>query len=261
MIRAAFFDIDGTLVSFRTHTVPESTKKALAAMRRAGIRLFICTGRAPSSLQEVLPVLGFDFDGYISLNGQLCVVDGQTVRDACLPLASLESALAYMNEKNIACSFLEIDRLYVNHISDKVFEMERKMGGTASLHTVDDTRRIYSRKTYQLGPYIDAEDEPEFFAHMPGCRGVRWNELFVDVIPADGGKAVGLEAVLKHLGMDRAESMAFGDGGNDTEMLLYAGVGVAMGNACDEAKAAADYVTADVDDGGIAQAAAHFGLI
>ena len=55
--------------------------------------------------------------------------------------------------------------------------------------------------------------------------------------------------------------MAFGDGGNDIEMLRYAGTGVAMGNADDAVKAAADYVTTSVDDDGIMNALKHFGLI
>ena len=72
---------------------------------------------------------------------------------------------------------------------------------------------------------------------------------------------MGLKSVLDFCGIARGESIAFGDGGNDTEMLLYAGTGVAMGNACEEAKRAADYVTTDVDDDGIRTAAAHFGLL
>lgn len=62
-------------------------------------------------------------------------------------------------------------------------------------------------------------------------------------------------------GPDAEQSIAFGDGGNDVTMLEYAGIGVAMGNACDAAKAAADYVTDDITADGLAKALAHFGLI
>ena len=62
-------------------------------------------------------------------------------------------------------------------------------------------------------------------------------------------------------GIDREETMAFGDGENDMEMLRYVGIGVAMGNASDAVKAAADYVTDTVDDDGIEKALRHFGLI
>ena len=62
-------------------------------------------------------------------------------------------------------------------------------------------------------------------------------------------------------GFANGETMAFGDGGNDVAMLRAAGVGVAMGNACDEALNAADYVTATVDDDGIARALEHLGIL
>ena len=54
--------------------------------------------------------------------------------------------------------------------------------------------------------------------------------------------------------------MAFGDGANDITMLQYAGIGVAMGNANDNVKAAADYVTAPIDQDGLAKAFVHFHL-
>ena len=57
------------------------------------------------------------------------------------------------------------------------------------------------------------------------------------------------------------ETIAFGDGGNDISMLRFAGIGVAMGNAEDDVKASADYVTAGVDDDGIRKALSHFGLL
>ena len=67
--------------------------------------------------------------------------------------------------------------------------------------------------------------------------------------------------MLKALGLTREQAIAFGDGGNDVEMLRYAGIGVAMGNACPEAKAAADYITDDVTADGLANGLRHFGLI
>ena len=68
---------------------------------------------------------------------------------------------------------------------------------------------------------------------------MRWEDDFCDILPAGGGKPNGLAHTLTHLGLTREQSIAFGDGGNDVTMLEYAGIGVAMGNACDAAKAAA----------------------
>ena len=83
---------------------------------------------------------------------------------------------------------------------------------------------------------------------MPGCRGVRWNSLFIDVIPENGGKGEGIKAMLKYLKISEEEVMAFGDGGNDIEMLQAVKYGIAMGNAGENVKEAALYVTKDVDE-------------
>ena len=74
-------------------------------------------------------------------------------------------------------------------------------------------------------------------------------------------KGEGLLAMAKHQGLDPQYTMAFGDGGNDTTMIRKAGIGVAMGNAIDELKKEADFVTTTVDEDGIQYALRHFGLI
>ena len=72
MIKAIFFDIDGTLVSYKTHEIPQSTIEALYKLKENGIKVFIATGRGKDGL-DVLN--GFPFDGYITLNGQYCYID------------------------------------------------------------------------------------------------------------------------------------------------------------------------------------------
>ena len=78
MIKAAFFDIDGTLLSFKTHAMPESTKRALRALRERGIKTVISTGR---SMLELVDELKNGFDAYITLNGQLCLDETGAYRD------------------------------------------------------------------------------------------------------------------------------------------------------------------------------------
>lgn len=78
MIKALFFDIDGTLVSFRTHSVPASTVGALTAAHEAGVRIFISTGRPAPLINNLDPILHL-IDGYITVNGAICTVGGQTI--------------------------------------------------------------------------------------------------------------------------------------------------------------------------------------
>ena len=96
---------------------------------------------------------------------------------------------------------------------------------------------------------------------MPSCESTRWTHLLCDVIPKGGGKHIGIGKMLDRYGIGREECMALGDGENDITMLRYAGIGVAMGNAADEVKAASDYVTGTADEDGVAAAMRRFGIL
>ena len=76
----------------------------------------------------------------------------------------------------------------------------------------------------------------------------------VDLLPFGGGKCGGIERTLEYFGMKAEEAAAVGDGKNDVSMLAYVGVGVAMGNGCEEAKRAADFVVERIELEGLLEA-------
>jgi len=110
-------------------------------------------------------------------------------------------------------------------------------------------------------PYIDADTEAKIMPFLAECVASRWVETFMDINLRGVDKSVGISKVMEYYGLSLREAMAFGDGGNDVPMVRDAGIGVAMGNACEELKAVADYVTLSVDDDGIEAALQHYGLI
>lgn len=257
-IRAAFFDIDGTLLPFGAEKLPDSTLSALADLRQKGIRVFIATGRPPIHLPFLHALDGVAFDGYVTMNGQYCYqADGSVLYSRPIPAPVLRTLLPYIQREQLSVGFIEQDRSTFNLINDlsRAFcqRMHQTTGGVAA--------RIEAAPVYQLSAFLPEDKQEEFLRNCPGCEAVRWNDGFVDVLPAGGGKTVGIARVLEALGLTRDQAIAFGDGGNDVEMLRWAGIGVAMGNACPEAKAAADYVTEDVTADGLAKGLRHFGLI
>ncbi len=261
-IKAVFFDIDGTLMSFRTRRVPASAARALSLMRRAGRRLFIASGRPPIYLAELQRELNFPFDGYVLTNGQYCTdADGKPFYVQALPRAAFPPLRRWLDEHpSVVCTFFEDGYIYNNrHIAAVDLEC-RAAGLSCPAHPLDDPARALTHPTYQLNAYMPPELDAGFAASVPGCKAVRWNEIFADIIPADGGKPEGVERMLARFGLTAAECAAFGDGGNDIGMLRLAGLGIAMGNAKPEVKAAADYVTASVDEDGVWKAVEHFGL-
>ncbi len=96
---------------------------------------------------------------------------------------------------------------------------------------------------------------------MPHSKVVWWSPEFCDIIPATGGKEHGMLRFIEKYGLKAEDSIAFGDGNNDVEMLRYAGIGVALGNGSDDVKAAGDYVTSDIDEDGVFKALQHLGIL
>ena len=250
-IQAIFFDIDGTLVSFKTNRVPESTQAALAALRKRGIKLFIASGRPPIWAALLKKQLDFTFDGQVLLNGQYCVdAAGQPFHQNPLPQRSLRTLLRWLEQHpDIVCDFMEADYVYQN----------RPAPGTD--RPLDDPARCLTHPTFQISPLVGPEADAEILAQAPGFKSARWKDSSTDLIPADGGKPAGMTQMLRRFGLGQEQCMAVGDGLNDIEMLRWAGVGVAMGNGGSAVKAAADWVTDDVDADGLAKAMRHFGLI
>ena len=96
---------------------------------------------------------------------------------------------------------------------------------------------------------------------MPNSKTARWTSHFTDIIPKDGGKNKGIDAIINHFGIKLEETMAFGDGGNDIDMLKHAGIGVAMENGREDVKKIADFITTSVDDDGITYALKHYKVL
>ena len=240
-IKAVFFDIDGTIRSFKTKTIPENTANTLKKLKEQGIKIFIATGRAPFHTTFLNDLLDFKFDGYITINGQYCYLEnGEVLNDKILSQEDIKNVLPYFKENKIACDFALLDGAFMNLKNSRVKWLEDELGDTERFK--EDPLaydKAISEKIYQLNVFVSEEEEEDFLAYMPNSKAARWTTHFTDVIP----------------------KVAFGDGGNDIDMLKHAGIGVAMGNAVENVKEIADYITTSVDDDGITNALKHFNVI
>ena len=127
--------------------------------------------------------------------------------------------------------------------------------------TVPDIGDYQGENIYQCLAFVDSDTRMKLEEMLDHCTITSWNETGIDIIAKTGGKAAGIQKFLDKESLTRSQSMAFGDGENDMDMLRFAGIGVAMGNGKDKLKQKADYVTTSVDDDGIMNALKHFGLI
>lgn len=262
MIKALFFDIDGTLVSFDTHEIPVSTIEALTAAKAKGIHVFIATGRPRVIINNLAALQERNLiDGYITMNGGYCFVEEKVIYKSAIPPADVQAIMQYCVDRNIPCIVVDEHNVCVCQPNEMVKQIFNDFLKVDVIPTKAPEEAIQGKEIFQLTPFITEDEEKEIAPSIPNCEIGRWFHAFADVTAKGNTKQKGIDEIIRHFNIRLEETMAFGDGGNDISMLRHAAIGVAMGNAKEDVKAVADYVTYSVDDDGLAKALKHFGVI
>ncbi|MNJ90690.1 putative phosphatase [compost metagenome] len=257
-IKAVFFDIDGTLVSFKTHRIPDSTTASIKRLQEKGIKVFVATGR---SIHALAHIRHLDFDGFVTFNGSCCVdKDGKMLFRKTIDPESIRGLLHYTSTHPLNFVLMYENGIAVNEVTPEIVSMQGKLN--LPVPPLIDRSNADVSNVMQANIFLGPEEEAEFMRTvMPDCVATRWTPLFADVNPLHISKKVGVELFCQHFGIDVSETMSFGDGGNDIEMLKHTAIGVAMGSAGNNVKAIADYVTDDPEHDGILKALEYFGVL
>lgn len=258
-IKLVAIDLDGTLLNDH-HEINQPVVEAIRAARKAGIYVVLSTGRPLSGTKAQLDVLELNnADDYIiTYNGAL------VLNTKSWDIVS-EHSLTREN-------YLEIDHLarLLNvhlHTADKkeMYTSNRDI----SPYTILESYLVNMPLHYRTPEEIVAEnvqpvkmmmiDDPEIlnaaFKKIPAeyfekYTIVRSTPFFLEVLNRNASKGLALKELSEHLGIKQSEVMAIGDAENDLSMIEFAGMGIAMGNASETVKAAADYTVAtNLEDG------------
>lgn len=255
-VKIVFFDIDGTLLPFGESKVPDSTIESIKKLREKGIKVIVATGK---SLKQMLdtPVRSIEFDGYITLNGQLCY-DKDMHMFFGTPIDENEMqvlAQAFRGKKIPFALISEFTR-YINYVDDEVVKHNVETNSK-----VPDIDKYRGEKIYQITAYTSQRNVDILKNILDYCDVTYWSEGAIDIYSKNGGKMNAIKTWLDRCGLDQSQTMAFGDGANDAKMLEYCAIGVAMGNGVKITKTMADYVTTDIKDDGVYNALKHFEII
>lgn len=256
--KIVFFDIDGTLYSMRTNRIPSSALDAIRKLRDRGILVFLATGRHKVQIETLPQFQGLEYDGGVTLNGSYCYDQNGVIFHNPVCREDIAGLLEKLQQDPIPCGFIEESQSYVNFYNNWVYDVHKMIH--TPLLPIGDLGRGLENPIYQVLLYLKPEDS-DALPFMPHCRSTRWHTGGLDIIPATGGKSLGIQKILEHYGISREETLAFGDGENDLDMFEAVGFSVAMGNAVPRLRESADFITADVDDDGIAKALKQLGLI
>ena len=267
MYKLIALDMDGTLLR-EDKSVSERTKKAIADAKAKGVTVVIATGRPIDGVTrylEELDMLG-ENDYVLSYNGGLVLKtkSREVVSKTALTGADLHYLHNLSKELGVNIhAFSEVHGL-ITPKNSKYTEVEANINGIKiAINDYSDIEDDHSIIKVMM------IDEPEVLQkaidNLPKevyekYTVVRSAPFFLEFLNKKVNKGTGVELLAKHLNIKQEEIMTFGDAGNDLDMIVYAGMGVAMANAFDEVKEAANYITDSNENDGVAKAIEKFVL-
>ncbi|KRC53132.1 MULTISPECIES: HAD family hydrolase [unclassified Nocardioides] len=259
--RLVALDIDGTLLRWvaglgMSHEeVTPAVHDAVQRVLDSGAHVVLSSGRAPHNMTAVADMLDLHGHGerlwIVAANGAVVLryPPAEVVHEVTFDAAPAVAAVLAQHPEAIVA----VEERGIGYRVSAPFP-DGELGGESIVAAVEDMVARPVSRVIIRDPKATAED----FVKLAGNLGLHGTDYVVgwtawlDLAPVGVSKASGLEYVAQQLGVDRADVLSIGDGRNDIEMLQWSGRGVAMGQAVDEVKAAADAVTDSVDDDGAA---------
>ena len=256
MIKILFFDIDGTLLELGQKEMHKELINALNKVKEKDIKIFLATGRPPF----VVPNFhGIEFDGVLSFNGSYCFTQNELIYKNPMNKKDIQTFVNNAKKLKKAVTLAGINKMGCNfddEILDEYFTIANQ-----HIHVLDEFEEFMEEEIYQMMVATTEDQDALILENTSTLKVARWWDKACDIIPCNGGKDIGIQKILDYFHFNKDEAMAFGDGGNDISMLEYVGTGVAMGNATDNVKAIADYITDSVQNDGIVSALKHFEIL
>ena len=270
--KVLFFDIDGTLVGF-DGTMSDSTKQALSLAKSNGHKIVLCTGRSRCQIYPWLLEIGFD--GIIGGAGSYVEINGKEISETLIQSNDLQMLIHFFESIHTTYMLQTKEHIVVNPVcfyeAQQIFRENYGM-------TEDRIKKVFGEMLIDENPSerTDVEKLNYYFstANITEVSKAIGSQFCVtatsfeqpenmsgEVSYAGIHKAYGMQLLVEALGMEQTDTIAFGDGPNDIEMLEYASIGVAMGNGVREAKAVANMVTDSIDHDGIYHAMVNLDLI
>ncbi|HGI4028961.1 TPA: Cof-type HAD-IIB family hydrolase [Streptococcus agalactiae] len=265
-IKILALDLDGTLFT-TDKKVSEENKVALKAAREKGIKVVITTGRPLKAIGNLLEDLELvsDEDYSITFNGGLVQQNtGKILAKTAMTRQEVEDIHEELYQVGLPIDILSEGTVY--SIANKGHHSQYHLANPLlEFIEVDDLEQVPKDVVYnKIVSVIDATYLDQQIAKLPDRLKVDYEmfksrDIILELMPKGVHKAVGLELLTKHLGLDSSQVMAMGDEANDLSMLEWAGLGVAMANGIPEAKATAKATTiCNNDESGVAEAVGKY---
>lgn len=251
-----FFDIDGTIAIGMPKYIPESTEYALNKLKEKGHFISVATGRLYTMTKPFCDQFGIS--NMVTDGGFGTVLNGQ-VDIKPLDRQMMIDIVDVFEEKNIPWAICMADERVWHTRTKKFYDIMEKDKMNYMDTVIDPNLDIRKVKDIFKGfACINPEEEAGLEA-LKNVTYTRYRPGYIVIEPDD--KSLGIRKIMDLMGIEDQDVVVFGDNTNDIKMFRPEWTSIAMGNAVEELKKIADFVTKDADDGGIEYACRHFGWI
>lgn len=265
MFELLALDIDGTLISYDNPTITERNKESIRKVKERGVKIVLITGRNYESMKH--------FNKELSLDGYLMTINGGVVVDSATEDIISEIHIEKKIADQIIGDFEEAKVPYIVFSSLKLYVREEyKDLDTVRLLNTESGKITFIEKYEDIRPLMEVhkivaisptQRLEAFIDKIQSYSGDTLHldfgfEDHLDIYPSNANKGLSLKKLAERLNLDLENVLAIGDAQTDIPMIQAAGLGIAMGNAPEDVKEIADYVTKTAEDDGVAYALDKF---
>lgn len=264
MYKLVAIDMDGTLLK-EDKTVSNITKKAIERAQKKGVKVVLASGRPIEGIYRYLDELKLvsEDDFVLSFNGSI-IQNTKTKEVICKNVLKGSDLLYLYNiSKKVGVNVHAFSAVgCITPKMSKYTEVEGTINGIdikiVDFNNIDSSEDLYKVMMIDEPDILEKaiKDIPE--GVYDKYTVLRSTPYFLEFLNKNSNKGEGVKALANYLGIRKEEVICIGDAGNDLHMIEFAGLGVAMGNAFEEVKKAADYITSTNEDDGVAEVIEKF---
>lgn len=257
MYKLIVLDVDDTIVTLEKNVSP-ATIGAIKKVQDKGVAATLASGRMHQAMLSTAEKLNIKLP-LISCNGALIRDDSNVISCDMLDKNVAKDVISFFNDKNKVLQLYTKEGVYTKEKCERTWRLEQSEGVPCNIIDPKAYDAFYQNDLLKLLIRLEAEEIFDYREEVDSAFGDRLSaaishNVYFEITDKGVNKGRAVEALAKKLGFARDEVVAIGDSHNDQKMLEWAGLGIAMGNASEEVKLAADKITLPIEEDGVAAA-------
>lgn len=265
MYKAAFIDMDGTLLR-KDHTVSDITRQIIQELIEKGIIIAPVSARPLHGIQHIIGDFIASHIPVVSLNGSYIFHNDEIIYEVNIDTESAKKVHHLLSQYPVSAMYYSKMDWYAEADTAATKKEQKITEIPITIQSFEQTLAVWEQTAHGPNKVLIAGDEQvildletalleNFGSYLNVFKS---QSRYVEVMHKNASKTHAIQLLMNYYGLKQEEIIAIGDNYNDKGMIEFAGVGVAMGNAPDEIKASADYVTDTNNNDGVAKALQHF---